>query len=150
VEQGEPGDQGGPSVTSRYGARRRPEALSLQRATRRRRSALAITETELKVIAALATIGLRRTGSGRGDGGRAAAASPREDDVAAERLMMPLEGSFLSREAYCLVYLEAKRNNPKVDVFRRWLLREAENARRTTLPAPTSGHRFRTARRSTG
>ena len=41
-------------------AGRSTRAAPLQSSTRRRRSALAITETELKVIAALATIGLSR------------------------------------------------------------------------------------------
>jgi hypothetical protein len=49
------------------------------------------------------------------------------------------EGKFLSREAYCLVYPKGKRHDPKVDVFRGWLLREAENARRRALPGPPPG-----------
>ena len=72
------------------------------------------------------------------------------DDVAAGRLMIPFEGNFLSREAYCLVYPEAKRNDPKVDVFRCWLLREAGSARRMALPGQSAGHRRRTSRRSAG
>jgi hypothetical protein len=64
--------------------------------------------------------------------------------------MIPFEGSFMSREAYCPVYPEAKRNDLKVDVFRCWLLREAENARRMTLPGQSAGHRRRTSRRNTG
>jgi DNA-binding transcriptional LysR family regulator len=72
------------------------------------------------------------------------------DDVAAGRLMIPLAGNFLSREAYCLVYPEAKRNDPKVAVFRSWLLREAENARRTAVPGQPAGRRLGASRRSTG
>jgi LysR family glycine cleavage system transcriptional activator len=68
------------------------------------------------------------------------------DDVGAGRLMMPLEGSYLSREAYCLVYPEAKRHDPKVNAFRSWILREAENARQAAVPSQASERRLRASR----
>jgi LysR family glycine cleavage system transcriptional activator len=73
-----------------------------------------------------------------------------DDDVAAGRLTIPLQGHFVSREGYCLVYPEAKRNDPRVEVLRSWLLREAENSRRTALPGQPSGHRLRTSRKASG
>jgi LysR family transcriptional regulator, glycine cleavage system transcriptional activator len=68
------------------------------------------------------------------------------DDVVAGRLIMPLQGSFLSREAYCLVYPEAKRNDPKVDAFRRWILREAADSRRPALSSQASDPGSRVSR----
>jgi LysR family glycine cleavage system transcriptional activator len=50
------------------------------------------------------------------------------EDVQAGRLVIPFEASFMSREAYCLVYPASKRNDPKMELFRRWLLNEAAQA----------------------
>jgi len=50
------------------------------------------------------------------------------DDLQSGRLVMPFDGSYLSQDAYCLVYPAAKRNDPKIELFRRWLLREAKRA----------------------
>jgi LysR family transcriptional regulator, glycine cleavage system transcriptional activator len=78
-----------------------------------------------------------------------------DDDVAAGRLVIPLEARFMSREAYCLVYPEAKRNDPKINVLRSWLLQEAESARRTAagstvrppIPNVSKGRRLPAGRR---
>lgn len=45
-----------------------------------------------------------------------------EDDLADGRLVQPLKLDFQSDEVYGLVYPPAKRNNPKIELFRRWLL----------------------------
>jgi LysR family glycine cleavage system transcriptional activator len=72
------------------------------------------------------------------------------DEVAAGRLTIPLAASFMSRESYCLVYPEAKRHDPKVDAFRSWILREAENARLAAAPSEASDRRSRASRRRSG
>lgn len=47
------------------------------------------------------------------------------EDLQAGRLVIPFEARFTSREAYCLVYPASKRNEPKLELFRRWILSEA-------------------------
>ncbi|MCU4119040.1 transcriptional regulator GcvA [Variovorax sp. N23] len=57
-------------------------------------------------------------------GGLGIALLPRmlvKDDLAEGRLIVPFDGSHKSRDAYCLVYPPEKRNDPKIEVFRRWL-----------------------------
>jgi LysR family glycine cleavage system transcriptional activator len=56
-----------------------------------------------------------------------------EDDLAAGRLVIPLDEPYKSQEAYCLVYPASKRNDPRLELFRRWLLAEAK------VPASASG-----------
>jgi len=46
------------------------------------------------------------------------------DDLAIGRLVIALAVEYKSSEAYCLVYEAAKRNDPSLEVFRRWLLEE--------------------------
>lgn len=50
-----------------------------------------------------------------------------QDEIASGRLVMPFgeSGSFVCDDAYCLVYPEAKKGDPKLDIFRNWILREA-------------------------
>lgn len=50
------------------------------------------------------------------------------EDVDAGRLAIPFESSYRSRDAYCLVYPASKRNDPKIELFRRWLAGEALRA----------------------
>jgi LysR family glycine cleavage system transcriptional activator len=51
------------------------------------------------------------------------------DDVLLGRLLIPFDEPFTTADAYCLVYPAAKRNDPKLEMLRRWLLREADEAR---------------------
>lgn len=53
-----------------------------------------------------------------------------EDDIAAGRLVAPLPNTHFSTDAYCLVYSPSKRNDPRLEQFRRWLLGEAAPQRR--------------------
>jgi len=48
-----------------------------------------------------------------------------QDDLSSGRLVDPLKLHFAGNEAYCLVYPPAKRNDPRLEQFRRWLLSEA-------------------------
>lgn len=48
-----------------------------------------------------------------------------EDDIMAGRLVAPLSKAHFSADAYCLVYPASKRNDPRLEQFRRWLLTEA-------------------------
>lgn len=48
-----------------------------------------------------------------------------EDDAKSGRLVILFNDGFESSDAYCLVYADHKRNDPKVDKFRRWILEEA-------------------------
>lgn len=48
-----------------------------------------------------------------------------EDDIMAGRLVVPLPTPFISGDSYCLVYPPSKRNDPKLEQFRRWLISEA-------------------------
>jgi LysR family glycine cleavage system transcriptional activator len=48
------------------------------------------------------------------------------DDLQAGRLVIPFDSSYASRDAYCLVYPAAKRNDPKLELLRRWLVDEAK------------------------
>jgi LysR family transcriptional regulator, glycine cleavage system transcriptional activator len=48
-----------------------------------------------------------------------------EDDLMAGRLVIALDEPYRSAESYCLVYLASKRNDPRLEAFRRWLLDEA-------------------------
>jgi LysR family glycine cleavage system transcriptional activator len=48
-----------------------------------------------------------------------------EDDLAAGRLVIGLDEPYTSAEGYCLVYCASKRNDPRLELFRRWLLAEA-------------------------
>lgn len=50
------------------------------------------------------------------------------EDLQAGRLVLPLPGRYLSRDSYCLVYPASKRNNPKIELFRRWLCAETARA----------------------
>jgi LysR family glycine cleavage system transcriptional activator len=50
------------------------------------------------------------------------------EDLQGGRLVMPFDGSYISRDAYCLVYPAAKRNDPKIELFRRWLVDEAKRS----------------------
>ena len=43
----------------------------------------------------------------------------------AGRLVLALDQPYTSEEGYCLVYTAAKRNDPRLELFRRWLLTEA-------------------------
>lgn len=47
------------------------------------------------------------------------------EDIAGGRLVSPFDVSYKSRDAYCLVYLAAKRGDRKIQLFRRWLTAEA-------------------------
>lgn len=47
------------------------------------------------------------------------------EDVIAGRLVIPLTAPYRSRDAYCVVYRAAKRGDRKIQLFRRWLVREA-------------------------
>lgn len=48
-----------------------------------------------------------------------------EDDLAAGKLVIALDVPYTSTESYCLVYSASKRNDPRLELFRRWLLAEA-------------------------
>lgn len=48
------------------------------------------------------------------------------DDITAGRLVIPFESVYRSREAYCLIYPASKRNDRKIELFRRWLIGEAQ------------------------
>ena len=48
-----------------------------------------------------------------------------EEDLAAGRLVIALDEPYTSTESYCLVYSASKRNDPRLELFRRWLLAEA-------------------------
>lgn len=50
-----------------------------------------------------------------------------EDDAASGRLVILFDDGFESNDAYCIVYAESKRSDPKVDKFRRWVLEEVRN-----------------------
>jgi LysR family glycine cleavage system transcriptional activator len=54
-----------------------------------------------------------------------------EDEASLGRLVMLFDDGFQSKDAYCLVYPESKRNDPKVDKFRQWVLQEVRNAKET-------------------
>ncbi|PLC50825.1 LysR family transcriptional regulator [Pollutimonas subterranea] len=47
------------------------------------------------------------------------------DDLASSRLIEPVEHHFASRDSYRLVYPPSKRNNPKLELFKRWLVNES-------------------------
>jgi LysR family glycine cleavage system transcriptional activator len=55
-----------------------------------------------------------------------------EDDTSLGRLVMLFDDGFESKDAYCLVYPEAKRNDPKVEKFRRWVLQEVADLKDVT------------------
>lgn len=63
------------------------------------------------------------------------------DDLVSRRLVIPFDGSFISRDAYCLAYPAAKRNDPKLELFRQWLLNETAIAQNSALHAqrPAAG-----------
>ena len=64
-------------------------------------------------------------------GGLGVALLPRlivNEDLQAGRLVIPFGTRFTSREAYCLVYPAAKRNEPKLEMFRRWILTQARHS----------------------
>jgi LysR family glycine cleavage system transcriptional activator len=48
------------------------------------------------------------------------------DEVLAGRLIAPFGTSFVSGDAYCLVYPASKKNDPKLEHFRAWLLNESK------------------------
>lgn len=48
------------------------------------------------------------------------------DDLASGRLVAPFRVTLVSEDAYYLVYPEAQRHNPKVNVFRDWVVAEAD------------------------
>jgi LysR family glycine cleavage system transcriptional activator len=48
-----------------------------------------------------------------------------EDDLASGRLVEPVHVDFATDDAYCLVYSPSKRNDPRLEQFRRWLQSEA-------------------------
>jgi LysR family transcriptional regulator, glycine cleavage system transcriptional activator len=51
-----------------------------------------------------------------------------EDDLASGRLVEPVHVDFAGNDAYCLVYSASKRNDPRLEQFRRWLHSEATPA----------------------
>jgi LysR family transcriptional regulator, glycine cleavage system transcriptional activator len=51
-----------------------------------------------------------------------------EDDLVAGRLVEPVHVDFIGEDAYCLVYAPSKRNDPRLEQFRRWLHSEANQA----------------------
>ncbi|MGB3291261.1 MAG: transcriptional regulator GcvA [Burkholderiaceae bacterium] len=57
-----------------------------------------------------------------------------EDDIANGRLVVPLPKPFYSGDSYCLVYPPSKRNDPKLEQFRRWLISEAEAGKEGRAP----------------
>jgi hypothetical protein len=58
-------------------------------------------------------------------------------------LITPFDGSFVSRDAYGLVYPASKRNDPRLEQFRKWLLDEAAMAQTSAIR-----HQKRKARRT--
>lgn len=62
-----------------------------------------------------------------------------EDDLREGRLLALFDDRFVSRDSYCLVYPEAKRDDPKVARFRNWLVEEtaaASKLREAGAPRP--------------
>jgi LysR family glycine cleavage system transcriptional activator len=55
------------------------------------------------------------------------------DDLISQRLITPFDGSFVSRDAYGLVYPASKRNDPRLEQFRKWLLDEAAMAQTSAI-----------------
>jgi LysR family glycine cleavage system transcriptional activator len=55
------------------------------------------------------------------------------DDLISQRLIIPFDGSFVSRDAYGLVYPASKRNDPRLEQFRKWLLDEAAMAQTSAI-----------------
>jgi LysR family transcriptional regulator, glycine cleavage system transcriptional activator len=51
-----------------------------------------------------------------------------EDHLATGRLIVPVPCSVRSRHTYCLIYPEAKRQQPEIQAFRSWIQREARKA----------------------
>lgn len=51
-----------------------------------------------------------------------------QDELDSGRLAVALDHSFQSASSYCLVYPASKRNDPRLEIFRRWLLQEAGRA----------------------
>jgi LysR family glycine cleavage system transcriptional activator len=49
------------------------------------------------------------------------------DDIAVGRLVIPFDTKYQSNDAYCLVYPAVKGTDPRLEVFRRWLLAEARS-----------------------
>ncbi|HEX8906799.1 MAG TPA: LysR substrate-binding domain-containing protein, partial [Longimicrobiaceae bacterium] len=47
-----------------------------------------------------------------------------QDDIDARRLVVALKYEWVSDDGYCLVYSAGKKNDPRLEVFRRWLLEE--------------------------
>jgi LysR family glycine cleavage system transcriptional activator len=60
-----------------------------------------------------------------------------EDDLAAGRLVVALDEPYTSAEGYCLVYSASKRNDPRLELFRRWLLAEAARSGESSEPEAT-------------
>lgn len=58
------------------------------------------------------------------------------DELENGLLAIALDEPFKSRNAYCLVYPEAKRADPRLQAFRQWLLDQAETALVPTLRKP--------------
>lgn len=50
------------------------------------------------------------------------------EDLQSGRLVQPFDGAYVGRDAYCLVYPAEKRNDPKIELFRRWLAEEAKRS----------------------
>jgi LysR family glycine cleavage system transcriptional activator len=59
-----------------------------------------------------------------------------EDELASGRLVEPVRCEYRSGDAYCLVYPPSKRNDPRLEQFRRWLLEEAAGARAPSTGSP--------------
>lgn len=54
-----------------------------------------------------------------------------EDELLSGRLVIPLDLPYTSEDAYCFVYPASKRNDPRLEVFRRWLLHESKQGMKT-------------------
>lgn len=48
------------------------------------------------------------------------------DEIASGRLLTPFESSLVTNDAYCLVYPASKNSDPRLQAFRDWLIKEAQ------------------------
>jgi hypothetical protein len=65
------------------------------------------------------------------------------DDLAEKRLVIPFDLRLPLKQAYHVVSVQSVADEPKIEVFREWLLQESERQNSSPAPDPINGKRPR-------